>query len=63
MGAQDDRDQAMWETMAVLVSAMTTTLERLDRIADRVADVAVFAEAIYLENMRRIREENNSGAG
>lgn len=49
-------DETLWEVMAVLLTAMTTTLDKLDKIADRVADIAVFTEAIYAENVREIRE-------
>lgn len=59
----EHQDETMWEVMAVLVTAMTTTLDKLDKIAERVADVAVFTEAIYAENLREIREREGIGNG
>lgn len=44
------------EALLILVTAMTSVLDRLDSIADRVADIAVFAEAIYVDNMKAIQE-------
>lgn len=49
-------DEQLWDVVAVLVSAVSTTLEKLDRIAEKLSDIAALTEAVYTQQVQEILE-------
>lgn len=62
---QNPREDELVEAVVVLVSAVSSTLEKLDKIADRLADVAAFTEAIYEQQLQdlRLRDREDEANG